>query len=335
MLSLFQTNKLYGYLWVLLFFILLALPAWIQTPAPLLIPSPNGALFSFTFHFILAHPVLSLSIGSLIVLSNAVLINQLYNFFGLGKRQHFLTALFFLLIACLEPKLLYFNATATATLLLTFALRQAFRIYNASKADDALFNMGALIGLALLFYPPFSILILWSIAAINLSKKMSPKEWLLYLFGILTPLWISFGILYLIDRQALLWDSLYFFHSFSLPETGTIAWTEASIYVLLMILLMLSFVFQLLSQDSRVMQTRKYHLILILLYPFMLFPVFFNSYPGLLPYYPLALPASITIAHYFEKNAGNPYPSTIYYLLFLLIISRQYLNFDLINYIIP
>jgi len=334
-LSLFQTNRLYGYLWVLLFFALLSLPAWIQPPVRLLVPSYDEPLFSFVFHFILSRPLLSLTTGSLIVLGNAVVINQLYNLFGLGKRQHFLTALFFLLTACLKPELLYFNPVAPATLLLTMALRQAFRLYNAVKEDEALFNMGAFIGLAVLFYPPFALLIIWSLAAVNQSKRMSLREWLLYLFGMLTPWWISFGLLYLIDRQSLLLNAFRFFRSFSLPETGPVTWADGAVYILLAILLMLSLASQLLNQGSRVMQTRKYHLLLMLLYPFLLFSVFFASSPGLLPFYPLALPVSITLANYYEKNAGNAYLSALCYLLILLIISKQYLNFDLINYIIP
>ncbi len=335
MLSLFQTNRLYGYLWVLLFFALLSLHAWFQAPGSLLTPSSADNLFSFAFQFILTRPLLSLATGSLIALGNAVLLNQLYNHFGLGKRQHFLTALFFILIACLEPGLLYFNAVATGTLLLTMALRQAFRIYNAAKADEALFNMGIFIGLAVLFYPPFSVLILWSLLAINLSKRMSLREWLVYAFGILTPWWISFGLIYFLDQQHLFLDSLYVIQSFSFPKIGPVVWPDGAIYILLALLLILSLVFQLLGQGSRVMQTRKYHLLVILLYPFLLLSVFFSPGSGLLPFFPLALPFSITLAHYYEKNKGNTYLGTLYYLLLLLIISSQYLNFDLINYIIP
>ncbi len=335
MLSLFQTNKPYGYLWVLLFFTLLSLHAWFQGPDPLLAPSSSYPLFSFAFQFILSRPFLSLVTGSLIVLGNAVLLNRIYNQFSLGKRQHFLTALFFILIACLKPQLLYFNAVATGILLLTMALREAFRIYNAAKADEALFNMGIFIGLAVIFYPPFSVLILWSLLAINLSKRMSLREWLVYVFGLLTPLWISFGLLYLLDHPYLLLDFLSFFQSFSAPEIGPVVWLDGAIYVLLAILLILSLAFQLLGQGSRVMQTRKYHLLVILLYPFLLLSVFFSTGSGLLPYFPLALPFSITLSHYYEKNGSNAYLGALYYLLLLLIISSQYLNFDLINFIIP
>ncbi len=335
MLSLFQTNRLYGYLWVLLFFALLSLPAWFQVPGSLLPPSSAEHLFSFAFQFILTRPLLSLATGSLIALGNALLLNRLYNHFGLGKRQHFLTALFFVLIACLKPELLCFNAISTGTLLLTMALRQAFLIYNAAKADEALFNMGIFIGLAVLFYPPFTLLLLWSLLAINLSKRMSLREWLVYVFGILTPWWISFGLLYLLDRPQLLLDSLYVIQSFSFPKIGPVVWPDGAIYILLAILLILSLAFQLLGQSSRVMQTRKYHLLVILLYPFLLFSVFFSPGSAWLSFFPLALPFSITLAHYYEKNGSSAYLRTLYYLLLLLIISSQYLNFDLINYILP
>ena len=333
MLSFFNNNQIRANIGLLLLFVLINCGTYLHASMP---PSPEAGLFALFFEPISSSAFLSLFFGSVILLANALLINRIYNRHGFGNREHVLPALFFLLLSSAFPDLLYFNSLTTALFFFLISFHFLLTLYSeVLNTSQKLFQTGLFLGLSFLFFPVLIFILPWSVISILILRKMSFRNWLVWIFGFIPPLWLTFSILYLSDRSEVFWHSFDMLRNAPLLYLDIPANNEIFLISGFFVLLVLAVIHEIRKQSTITMQRRKVHTILMLLYPFLIATMNFSAPNISWELYPVFIPLSFSAAYLYEDQWRTLYLRILFYSLLILILSHQYLNFDLINYIIP
>lgn len=138
---------------------------------------------------LLGENILSYIHGFLLGLS--FLIIQSYLFNGLiNKHEVFskftnLPVIIYLFIAFFLMYPVLFSGVIVANTFLLMAINTNYQLYRQYTAKDKAFNIGLLIGISILFFLPYALLIPAFFASITLMKPFNWREWVLLLMGVL------------------------------------------------------------------------------------------------------------------------------------------------------
>ena len=121
-------------------------------------------------------------IGALVTMGLAVQVDALANDRELFERRNHLAALLFPILLAIGPWHMAPDPALLGMPLVLFALRRTWGTQGRARALGDLFDAGALVGLAALFYAPYSFLlvVLWASTAV-----MRPFGWRDYLVPVL------------------------------------------------------------------------------------------------------------------------------------------------------
>lgn len=135
-----------------------------------------------------------------IILVQALRFNVVLNNLRMFPRQYFLTALCYILLTAFYPAW----GNITVSLLLNFAIIWIFsmiaRLFNAPKSKPLIYNIGLVAGAMGVLYPPACYLILVVFCALAILRAFRTNEWMILLFGIITPIYFFVCILFLMDQ---------------------------------------------------------------------------------------------------------------------------------------
>ncbi len=136
----------------------------------------------------------SLTINAVLICINALLLNWIFNTYEFLDRNTYVPSLIYIsLIAFFDSA----QSLSGATLAQTFILLGLHNIYALNQQDDArkkAFNLGLFVGIAICLVPayfplaPLSFMQLWTF------RPFRFKEFILLLFGMITPLFYAFYI---------------------------------------------------------------------------------------------------------------------------------------------
>ena len=204
---------------------------------------PNGPLrqeedhFLYTWFLDLVAPlhipdvVFSL-ITFLLLYSQALLFNRIFNVQRMLGNPNFLPAMAYMVITSLFVEWNQFSAPLLVNYLLILVFYRLVNIQNTQRAGAAIFNVGLLMGVITLLYQPAVIFILLMLMALFIMRPFRIREWLINLLGITMPYYFLILMLYLTDQWD--WDKLTPEIAFGLPAMpGTI---ELTVSIILLIL---------------------------------------------------------------------------------------------------
>jgi hypothetical protein len=162
----------------------------------------------------------------------AMQLNRLVNYFRLLPGNTFLPAMSYLLLTSFFKDWNYFSAALLTNSFLLIALVGMARIYNRASVKGMVFNIGFVIGLAVLFYFPAVIffLLLWMVLAINRPFHLS--EWIIAVLGILCPFYFYGTYLFLTNHFSKLWHRAVFW-GWTYPVWYHINWIIGAIAIIM------------------------------------------------------------------------------------------------------
>lgn len=202
-LSLFRTNRIIGILLVAAYAVLLRI-SFLWSPLPVeLMPEPSPLAFEWLWA---AGPAWSYWLATLLVVIQALFLNELLNFYRLSENRTYLPAAAYVLFCSLLPEFLPLSPEVLANTFLLFTWRELFRTYKSSKVSAPLFNTGFWLALTVLVSWQYIVFALWLFIGWRSLRSFNLREGLVILSGFFTPCLLVGTWLFWSDRLPLLWQ---------------------------------------------------------------------------------------------------------------------------------
>lgn len=144
-------------------------------------------LYGSVNEFFITRPLFAVIVGFIMLLGEAFLLNFLLQQHQILTRKNWLPALLTVVFGSCTPGLLWPLPEQFAGLLILAALYLLLGTYRQDKSSGVIFNSGALLGLASLFYFPASLFFFLFFIVVIMLRPFVWREWLMLLIGFLLP----------------------------------------------------------------------------------------------------------------------------------------------------
>jgi hypothetical protein len=229
----FKANNPYNTFLLLLYGMLLKLPMFLhpEIPQPQLIDGfLYKALLKWLLPFGTAFPVIY-SIATLLLLyTQAVSFNKMINELRLLQKPNYLTGMSYLLVTSLFTEWNTLSSPLIINSLLIWVWARMSGLYNDGSAKTTLFNIGIAIGLGTFFYFPSIAFAILVVAGLAITRPFRLAEWLIALFGVITPYYFILAIAFLTGQ---LKNYKFPGVAVTLPKFNQTNWAYAAIIIVL------------------------------------------------------------------------------------------------------
>lgn len=323
MTGVFRSNNSYNNFLLLLYGIFLKLPIFLHPK----VPQPqqtDGFLYKVLLNWLApigkGLPVIYPLIAFFLLYTQAVYFNKVVNDQRIMQRPHYLTGMSYLLISSLFMEWNVLSSPLIINSLLIWVWAKMSGLYNNQNPKSALFNIGIAIGFATFFYFPslaFAALIIFGLA---LTRPFKLAEWVIALFGIITPYYFLLAIMFLTDK----WKG-YHFPGFAVtyPVFNQTNWAYAAIFIVLFTSIIGIFFIQ---QNFRrqLIQARKSWNLTFLYLMVALFVPFVNATHTFDYWILCAVPVSAFSAAAFLYPSKNWFPLLLHWLMVGFVVAINY-----------
>lgn len=276
MLGLFRNNQLYTVFFLALLTVLLRFPAfagWLDYQPSL--PENAGVLFRLLFSAAIQSSLLSASLATVLVFSQALLVKWLANESRINPDRNWFPALFTLIVMSSINAFQFLSPALVASTWIPLVLKRIFSIHKSNDITLTIFDTGLLVGISSLFYLPSLWLTPIFLIAIFSLRTLKLAEVASYIVAVFTPWVIAWGMTLLFTQNLPGLDLAAIFNWLSIqPEILDIHfWISSAILALLFSILLLS---TSTFYRKRLIQVQKFNNILFWLIFGTVFSVLFN-----------------------------------------------------------
>ncbi|MGB4845108.1 MAG: hypothetical protein WBP16_11640, partial [Ferruginibacter sp.] len=145
-------------------------------------------------------PVTYSCISFILLFTQAVYFNKLVNDQRIMHKPNYLTGMSYLLITSLFMEWNLLSSPLIINSFLIWVWSKMSGLYNNPKPKSVLFNIGIAIGCCTFFYFPSLAFVALVIFGLAITRPFKLTEWLIALFGIITPYYFLLAIVFLTDK---------------------------------------------------------------------------------------------------------------------------------------
>lgn len=155
-------------------------------PSPLV--AQNGMpLYNFILQLANNNQWVTISLGLLMIVSEAFLLNFIINENEILNRKFFLPGIFYILFMSSNKTVLCLHPLIFANLFILLAIQRLLNSYRKESAFSHVFDAAFLFSIASLFYLPSLVFFPLIAVALILLRPFNVREWLISLIGIVVP----------------------------------------------------------------------------------------------------------------------------------------------------
>jgi hypothetical protein len=266
-----------------------------------------------------------LSAYFLVMLISFLLVNLNTSDLFIGERT-FLPGLFYILISGIFISQQTLNPVLPAAIFLIMASRRIMDSYKIMGVAYSFFDAGLLIGLGSLFYFNFIWFGFLLIIGIAILRTGNPKEIIISILGLATPLFLIYGFLFITgkDLGSLMSDARY--NLFGEADHHIFSTIEIAAIIVTGVVLLISLFKLLPSLSGKKIKSRKTFNLLIwtLLLSVILYFVSHSASVELI--WIAGVPVSYIISHFFVYARRRFIPEIMFVSLFLVVALVQIFN---------
>lgn len=275
-------------------------------------------VFSFLFRITAWSRIFELTIATILVILQALLINGLNRKFSILHINSYLPGILFILISGSLMPLHRVHPLLFSGFLILLAIDQVFSTISKVKNIEFYFNAGFYIFIASLFYAGTALLILLIYAGLILFRKFNWREWLMPIMGFLTPVLILCGIMYLGNNF-----NQFFTNYFSNFRFRFVSFEDYNVSI--QSLLFYSFVGFLtiiasIKYKNKKIVPRKYFIFFFILFCFSLCIFLFFDYAFMGMILIIAIPVSYLLSLYLINLKSLRIGNALIWILFILAL---------------
>ncbi len=152
-------------------------------------------------YFVSLHPLLLVFVYQLLVITQALRLNYLFNDHRMFGKPSFLIAMVYILLTAILKEWNELTPALVANSLIIWLYAKTVRLYNNPNPKTLLFNIGLVIGLAVLLYHPTTLLIIVALFAVLVVRPFNITEILVMFMGVVTPFYFLWSYLFLTDQS--------------------------------------------------------------------------------------------------------------------------------------
>lgn len=324
MIGIFKQKTAANFFLLLILGLLIKLPMFIHPHVPVF-QGNEGMLYHLLMQYLKpfgnTYPALYSILAFILLYSQAVVLNRLFNNQRMMNRSTYLVGVSYLLITSLFPEWNYFSAPLLLNTFLIIIIAEIFKLYQQQKALGKIFNTGLLAGIISLIYLPSVVFLLWIFMGLLVMRSFRINEWLLCLMGFLAPYYFYGIYLFLTDQ----WDFqklLPHFHIAAFKVEQSL-WVAFSAFFIVIPFLIGGFYIQ--DNLGRMLIKVRKNWGLVLLFLLVAFFIPFinynNSYQG---WVIMAIPFAAFHAFAYLYPAQPWFPKIIFWFNILFVIAFQY-----------
>ena len=325
MTGIFKANNPYNTFLLFVYGLLLKLPMFLHPVIPSA-QKTDGFLFKILLNQLQtvgqSIPVIYPAITFLLLYTQAVTFNKLVSGQRLMQKANYLTGMSYLLITSLFTDWNILSAPLIINTLLVWVWARMSGLYNNSKPQATLFNIGMVIGVSTFFYFPsiaFAALIVFGLIV---TRAFRLSEWLIALFGIVTPYYFLLAYVFLTDK----WKGYKFPGiAISYPKFNQSGWALAAIIIVLSVTVIGLFFIQ---QNFRrqLVQARKSWNLIFLYFLVAIFIPFINATHTFQYWILCAIPLSAFVACTFLYSSKRWFILTLHWLMVAFVIAFYFVR---------
>jgi len=157
------------------------------------IPTPLYSLFTY---WLGNHLVLNLLISLTLVITEAIMLNNMIIKHQLLSQRTYIPALFYMLLMSCIPETLTIHPILFCNFFIIITLNRLFSTYRKDNVSATCYDAGLFLGIAVLFYYPVIFLFPIVLISLALLRPFEWKEWASAFLGLATPHLFLFTYLY-------------------------------------------------------------------------------------------------------------------------------------------
>jgi Family of unknown function (DUF6427) len=279
-------------------------------------------ILNFLGSFFNAAPIAYSILTFLLLFTQATLFNRICNYQKLFPKANFLPGMSYILVTSLLPSWNYFSAPLLINSVMIWVFYKMTSLYNSSKSDGAIFNIGVMTGVVTLLYLPAMAFILLVFFALLTMRAFRIREWLMGLLGFTTPYYFLFIVLYLTNQWS--WKNVVPQILFRLPGIPSSILITCGIF-LLVVPFMIGGYFVQMNLNKMLIQVRKIWSLLLLFLLVGVIIILINHVNFYENWIVTAVPfAAFHAAAYYYSN-DKILPQVMHWLTFTFILWMNYL----------
>lgn len=323
MTGIFKANNPYNTFLLLVYGLLLKLPMFLHPKIPLP-QQTDGFLFKVLLKQLapigINIPAIYPIVTFVLLFTQAITFNKLVSDQRLTQKPNYLTGMSYLLVTSLFPEWNILSAPLVINTLLVWVWARMSGLYSNSKPQAALFNIGMVIGVSTFFYFPsiaFAALIVFGLIV---TRPFRLAEWLIALFGIVTPYYFLLAYVFLTDK----WKGYHLPGiAVSYPKFNKSGWELAAIIIVLFATVIGLFFIQ---QNFRrqLVQSRKSWNLVFLYFLVAVFIPFINATHTFQYWILCAVPLSAFVGCAFLYPSKKWFTLSLHWLMVAFVIAFSY-----------
>lgn len=286
-------------------------------------------LFRIIVPFIESFPLVSVVTAWLFLMLQAFIVNYVVTTKGLIDRHTLLPALIYVVLMSSTFEMLSLNPLLFANFFLILALNKIFDTFAEKDVPIEVFNVGVLISLAGLFYPPALWFFFLAIASLFVYLVGNIRGILATLMGFATP-FLFLGVYYfLIDSLEQEVENLIYFPEFFKVFQYSFSYYTQTFIVFFSILFLMSFVRVTFRHiNDKPVRIRKRFNILVWFFVISLLSTLTTTGFFEIHYALMLIPLSMFLAVFFMEMKKKRLTEIIFSLLLLLIVIGKLARLD-------
>ena len=293
------------------------------SPPPAVFDLENGFFSWLIANYIQYWPAAAIFVlYHALVLSQAFRLNQVLNNLKMFPANNFLPAMTLVLLSGLFPIWCSVSPALLAGHLLIWLFARLARLFNHASPKTLLFNTGIVLGIAIICYHPFFILVVLVLFALAIVRPFNLNEWLVLLMGVMIPY-------YFVLAGGYLFENLLFFFtllpniSWGLP-IKMVDWYTAVSLSLLAIGVLFGLIYWQRFNGRLLMQIRKYWSVLLLMLLLLLALPFLVSKEGMSSAWLLMIPVSAFFSAAFSVPRRLIMPNLLFWLFVAQLVLHNW-----------
>lgn len=219
-------------------------------------PSGHGILCDVLYSFIGSQGFVAHIIAMVLLIAQGYIVNLIAINYRLSNEINLFPGLFYIWFCCAIPDFLYLSPVLIGNTFFLIALYQIFDTYKNPACADKIFNSGLWLGVASLFYFPFTFFFIVLLAALSILRAFNLQELLMIMVGMVLPYFFTGLYYFWFDSFSYFWEAQVsrnfgFFELSRVPLTWD-TWVKLAMFVVAMVYVLANSNFYLAKKNIQV-----------------------------------------------------------------------------------
>ncbi|MBR1774673.1 MAG: hypothetical protein IJ759_04010 [Bacteroidales bacterium] len=324
--SIFKKNYFLQLILLILLPLLLWIPAFIRPAEVVTLSRLDMPLYDVLEYVFAIKSVINTIVAFLLVVGQAFLINYIFTYYELTKKNSYFPAFIYMLMFSSDYRIMTLSSILFANCIIILAIWSFLQCYNKNEGLDQIFLTAFLVSLSSLFYVPYLLFMIWIWVGLFNFKIYKWRPLIVSLLGMLTP-YLVLMVIYYLSNQTETIVNFFPQHFALLPQISFLNQPIQIVYMGYLLVLILPALFYTLAyKNDQKLSVRKRTSTIIILFAFSLLPFLYTmTSPAMSLIFAPALAFMFTV--FFFSIKRQLYSNLFILILVILTIAKIYINY--------